>query len=186
LEELCWLSCSSELADSTKNPNAIVKKGSIMTTANNSALVYRQPPWIMRHVFDPLTLVLVGRLGMDDHNGTRVLEAKGRKSGVWRATPVRLLELDGKRYLVAIYGATNWVKNLRSQNTGRLRIGSRVTEFQAVELSGDEKLPVLRAYLKLYWNLVAQMTTVKSPDAPEGELMKAGLYHPVFRLEETD
>ena len=49
----------------------------------------------MRHLFDPLTLFLVGRLGMDDHNGTRVLEVKGRKSGLWRATPVRLLELDG-------------------------------------------------------------------------------------------
>ena len=154
-----------------------------MQSTNNSTSGYRQPPWIMRHIFDPLTLWLVGGLGMDDKNGTRVLEVKGRKSGIWRATPVRLLELDGRRYLVAMYGETNWVKNLRRQNIGRLRIGSHVTEFQAAELSGEEKLSVLRAYLRLYWKLVAQMTIVKSPDAPDEELVKAGLYHPVFRLE---
>ncbi|HUI87359.1 MAG TPA: nitroreductase family deazaflavin-dependent oxidoreductase [Anaerolineales bacterium] len=154
-----------------------------MTKTNNSALVYQRPPWVMRHLFDPLTLLLVGKLGMDDRNGTRVLEVKGRKSGIWRATPVRLLELNGHRYLVAMYGETNWVKNLRSQGEGRLRIGSHMDAFRAVELDGNEKLNALRAYLKLHWNLVAQMTTVKSPDAPEEELMKAGRYHPVFRLE---
>lgn len=154
-----------------------------MTSPNNPISAYRQPPWIMRHVFDPLTLWLVGRLGMDDHNGTRVLEVKGRRSGAWRATPVRLLEQNGQRYLVAMYGETNWVKNLRSQSTGRLRMGSRLTEFRAVELVGEEKLPVLRAYLKLYWTLVAQMTTVSSPDASDEELAKAAARHPVFKLE---
>jgi hypothetical protein len=38
----------------------------------------------MRHVFDPLTCVALGRLGLDDHNGTRALEVKGHISGIWR------------------------------------------------------------------------------------------------------
>ena len=154
-----------------------------MSRINNSALAYRQPPWIMRHLFDPLTLLLVGRLGMDDHNGTRVLEVKGRRSGLWRTTPVRLLEVDDQRYLVAMYGETSWVKNLRSLGGGRLRMGNRVQEFQAVELAGEEKLKVLRAYLKRYWSLVAQMTTVTSPNASNEELAQAAASHPVFHLE---
>jgi hypothetical protein len=56
----------------------------------------RRSPWIMQHVFDPLTLFAVGRLGLDDHNGTRVLEVKGRTSGQWRANPVKLIEVDGR------------------------------------------------------------------------------------------
>lgn len=152
-------------------------------TTNNSALADRQPPWIMRHIFDPLTLLLVGKLGMDDHNGTRMLEVRGRKSGLWRATPVRLLELDGQRYLVAMYGETSWVKNLRSLGGGRFRMGSHVEEFRAVELEEEEKLKVLRAYLKRYWSLVAQMTTIASPDASDEEFAKVAVRYPVFKLE---
>ncbi len=144
---------------------------------------YRQPPWIMRHVFDPLTRFLVGRLGMDDHNGTRVLEVKGRSSGIWRATPVKLLELNGQRYLVAMYGETQWVKNLRSQSQARLRLGRQVIDFRAVELADTEKLPILRAYLKRWWSLVARMTPVTSPDAPDAEIVGVASMYPVFRLE---
>jgi len=143
----------------------------------------RRPPWIMRSVVDPLTLLAVGRLGMDDHNGTRVIEVRGRASGLWRATPVKLLELDGQRYLVAMYGQTGWAKNLRAQGGGRLRLGRAVTPFRAVELSDADKLPVLRAYLKRWWSLVASMTTITSPDASDDDLARAAPQHPVFRLE---
>jgi len=144
---------------------------------------YRRPPWIMLHVVDPLTVLAVGRLGLDDHNGTRVLEVKGRTSGVWRATPVKMLELDGRRYLVAMYGKTQWVKNLRAQGSGRMRLGRQVTDFRATELEGEEKVPVLRAYMKRWWSLVAQMTTVTSPDAPDEAIRRAAGLHPVFWLE---
>lgn len=148
-----------------------------------SITAYRQPPWIMRHLFDPLTRFLVGRLGLDDHKGTRVIQVKGRSSGVWRSTPVRVLDLDGRRYLVAMYGESNWAKNLRAQGGGRLRMGNHVTDFRAVELIGEEKLPVLRAYFKRWWSLVGKMTTVTSPDAPDEEIAKAASIHPIFRLE---
>jgi deazaflavin-dependent oxidoreductase (nitroreductase family) len=143
----------------------------------------RRPPWIMRHVIDPLALFAVGWLGLDDHAGTRVLEVKGRASGVWRATPVRLLEMDGRRYLVAMYGETQWVKNLRAQGGGRFRMGGKITDFQALELSDKDKHPALRAYMKRYWSLVSGMTSVTSPDAPDEEIARAAPMHPVFRLE---
>ena len=143
----------------------------------------QRPPWIMVHVVDPLTVVLVGRLGLDDHNGTRVIEVRGRTSGAWRARPVKLLELDGQRYLVGMYGETQWVRNLRAAGGGRLRMGARVTDFRAVELAGDAKLPVLRAYFRRWWSLVARLTPVTSPEAPDAEILGAAAGVPVFRLE---
>lgn len=145
--------------------------------------VYRRSSWLMRHVVNPITLLAVGRLGLDDHNGTRVLEVQGRVSRRWRATPVRLLDLDGHDYLVAPQGETDWVRNLRARGSGRLRLGSHVTEFRAVEIDDEEKLRALRAYFTRYWSLVARMTVVTSPDVPDNELMRTVPLHPVFRLE---
>src|SRR5271170_6384035 len=39
-----------------------------------------------------------------------VLETRGRKTGRVFATPVNLLEMDGRRYLVAVRGETGWVR----------------------------------------------------------------------------
>jgi hypothetical protein len=96
---------------------------------------------------------------------------------------VRLLELDGRRYLVALQGKTHWVRNLRAQGSGRLRLGGHVTEFRAVELTGEEKLPVLRAYFRRWWPQSAALTTVTSPDAPDEEITRAAPLHPAFMLE---
>lgn len=161
---------------STREPQA-------MKRASDATPAARRLPWIMRHVVDPLTRIAVGRLGLDDHNGTRVLEVKGRTSGIWRATPVKLLELDGRRYLVAMYGETDWVRNLRVQGGGRLRLGSHVTDFQVVELADADKLPILRAYFRQWWSLVARMTPITSPHAPDEEFGRAAPLYPVFLLE---
>ena len=158
------------------------------TTTNPSASqplpARRLPPWIMRRVVDPLTIWAVGGLGLDDHNGTRVIEVRGRSSGAWRATPVKLLELDGQRYLVAMYGETGWAKNLRAAHgAGRIRMGKVITDFTAVELPDAARLPVLRAYFRRWWSLVARMTPVTSPEAPDAVLAAAAHLHPVFRLD---
>jgi deazaflavin-dependent oxidoreductase (nitroreductase family) len=145
---------------------------------------YHRPSWIMLRIFDPLTRLLVGKFGMDDRNGTRVLEVQGRASGLWRATPVKLLELDGQRYLVAMYGTTDWSKNLRARGFGRIRFGRQVFAFRAHELADDQKIPILRAYLKRWWSLVAQMTPITSPNAPDAQIAGAAYLHPVFSLEE--
>ena len=145
---------------------------------------YRPLPWIMPHIIDPLTRFAVGRLGLD-HDGVRVLEIKGRMSGIWRATPVRVLELDGHQYLVAPQGQTQWVRNLRVQRRGRLRLGGRVTEFEAEELADESKVPVLRAYFRRWWSQTASLTTLTAPDAPDAEVMRAAPLHPAFRLMST-
>jgi hypothetical protein len=54
----------------------------------------------------------------------------------------------GARYIVALRGETQWVRNLRASGEGRLRKGRRIEEFTATELADDEEVLLLRAYLK--------------------------------------
>ena len=60
---------------------------------------YRRPGWFTRHVLNPSVAGLT-RLGVSVW-GSRVLEVKGRKSGLPRRNPVNLLTLDDRQYLVA-------------------------------------------------------------------------------------
>ncbi len=114
--------------------------------------------------------------------GSRVLEVRGRKSGEPRRTPVNLLEVEGERYLVAPRGDTQWVRNLRAAGEGTLLVGRRREPFGAVELSEQERAPILRAYLRRWaWEVGAFFDGV-SANSSEQELQEAASKHPVFRL----
>jgi deazaflavin-dependent oxidoreductase (nitroreductase family) len=140
----------------------------------------RRPGWLTKHVFNAL-VSLAMRLGMSVL-GSRILEVPGRRSGEPRRTPVNLLTLDGGRYLVAPRGETQWVRNLRASGGGRLLLGRRSEAFSAHELSDEQKLPVLRAYLKRWKAEVGVFFEGVGPDASEQELAAAAPRHPVFRL----
>jgi deazaflavin-dependent oxidoreductase (nitroreductase family) len=141
---------------------------------------YRTPDWFTRHVLNPLvaglTRVGVGVLG------SRVLRVRGRKSGAWRENPVNLLTFEGGRYLVAPRGETQWVRNLRHSGGGELRLGRRSEPFTATEVADDDKLPVLRAYLKRWrWEVGAFFGGV-GPASSDADLRAEARYHPVFRV----
>ena len=142
---------------------------------------YQRPGWFTKYVFNPIVAGLT-RLGVS-LVGSRVLEVRGRKSGEWRRTPVNPLEHDGERYLVAPRGETQWVRNLRaSGGEGRLRKGLRTEKFSATELPDDEKLPLLRAYLKKWaWEVGAFFQGVGA-DAPDEDLRRIAPLHPIFRI----
>lgn len=108
---------------------------------------------------------------------------RGRKSGQWRSTPVNLLSFDGKRYLVAPRGETQWVRNLRAAGGGELVLGRRTEAFRAVELSDTEKPPVLRAYLKRWKAEVGIFFDGVSAGSPEDDLARIAPRHPVFSVE---
>jgi deazaflavin-dependent oxidoreductase (nitroreductase family) len=141
---------------------------------------YQRPGWFTTNVFNRLVAALT-RLGVSVY-GSRVLEVQGRKSGEWRQTPVNLLSYDGADYLVAPRGHTQWVKNLRASGRGRLRVGRRTEPFTAVELSDDEKPPLLRAYLKKWKFEVGAFFGGVGPDSSDDELRRIAPDHPVFRL----
>jgi deazaflavin-dependent oxidoreductase (nitroreductase family) len=144
---------------------------------------YQRPGWFTKHVFNPIVGALT-RLGVS-LVGSRVLEVRGRKSGEWRRTPVNPLEFEGERYIVAPRGETQWVRNLRASCQGRLRKGLRTEEFTATELADDEKLPLLRAYLKKWaWEVGAFFQGVGA-DAPDDDLRRIAPLHPIFRISSS-
>lgn len=114
--------------------------------------------------------------------GSRILYVRGRKTGEWRSTPVNLLVFEGERYLVAPRGHTQWVRNLRVAGEGRLRLGRREERFVPVELADDEKVPVIRAYLKKWaWEVGAFFDDLRAT-SPDEDLRAAAPGFPVFRL----
>ena len=141
---------------------------------------YQRPGWFTTNVFNRAVARLT-RMGVSVY-GSRVLEVRGRKSGQWRSTPVNLLRLEGTEYLVAPRGHTQWVKNLRAGGGGRLRVGRRVQEFRATELSDHDKAPILRAYLKKWKFEVGVFFGGVGPDASDDELLRIAPDHPVFRI----
>jgi deazaflavin-dependent oxidoreductase (nitroreductase family) len=141
---------------------------------------YQRPGWFTTNVFNRLVAALT-RMGISVF-GSRVLEVIGRRSGEWRQTPVNLLDYEDARYLVAPRGQTEWVKNLRASNQGRLRVGRRVEPFTAVELSDDEKPALLRAYLKRWKFEVGVFFGGVGPDSSDEDLRRIAPDHPVFRL----
>ena len=141
---------------------------------------YQRPGWFTKRVFNPLVAGLT-RLGVS-LAGSRVLEVRGRKSGEWRRTPVNPLTYEGERYIVAPRGETQWVRNLRASGEGRLRRGRRIEQFTATELPDDEKVLLLRAYLKKWaWEVGAFFQGVGA-DAPDEDLRRIAPLHPVFRI----
>jgi deazaflavin-dependent oxidoreductase (nitroreductase family) len=141
---------------------------------------YQRPGWFTKRVFNPVVAGIT-RLGVS-LVGSRVLEVRGRKSGEWRGTPVNPLQIEGDRYIVAARGETQWVRNLRASGEGRLRKGRRTEEFTAAEVSDDEKVPLLRAYLKKWaWEVGAFFQGVGA-DASDDELRRIASLHPIFRI----
>jgi deazaflavin-dependent oxidoreductase (nitroreductase family) len=142
---------------------------------------YQKPGWFTQHVFNP-TVALLTRAGISVW-GSRELRVRGRKSGEWRSNPVNLLTIDGTRYLVAPRGHTQWVRNLRVAGEGELRVGRRTEAFRSTELADDDKVPILRAYLKRWKAEVGVFFGGVSATSPEEDLRRIAPDHPVFRVE---
>jgi deazaflavin-dependent oxidoreductase (nitroreductase family) len=140
----------------------------------------RRPGWFTAHVFNPLVAAITRR-GFS-LLGSRVLEVRGRTSGEPRRTPVNLLTVEGERYLVAPRGETQWVRNLRASGEGRLLLGRRSEPFASVEIDDQQKVPILRAYLKRWKAEVGVFFDGVRADSPEPQLRAAAPKHPVFRL----
>ncbi|HEY6222754.1 MAG TPA: nitroreductase/quinone reductase family protein [Gemmatimonadales bacterium] len=142
---------------------------------------YQRPDWFTKHVFNRLVAACT-RLGVSVW-GSRVLRVRGRKSGEWRSSPVNLLTYEGKQYLVAPRGHTQWVRNIRISGAGELVLGSRVQPFRAVEIPDDQKVPLLRHYLKRWKFEVGMFFGGVSDTSADSELRRIAPDHPVFRVD---
>lgn len=114
--------------------------------------------------------------------GSRVLAVRGRKSGEFRTNPVNLLTHDGKRYLVAPRGHTQWVRNLRVAGEGELRVGRRVERFVPTELADDDKPEILRAYLRRWKFEVGVFFDGVNAKAGDEKLREMAPGYPIFLI----
>jgi deazaflavin-dependent oxidoreductase (nitroreductase family) len=146
---------------------------------------YRKPGWFTTRVFNP-AIAFLTRRGLSVW-GSRVLEVRGRTSGEPRRTPVNLLTLDDRHYLVSPRGEGQWVRNARAAG-GRLAtiVGRRREEWVAHEVEGADKIPVLRAYLARWKAEVGVFFDGVSADSTDEELAAIAPRHPVFALERVE
>src|SRR5258708_25447867 len=97
----------------------------------NAASPSRVPRFVP--LFNPLAMRLLRRGRLMGPN--TLLTVRGRKSGEMRTTPVALVELDGRRWIIGTFGETNWVRNLRAAKAGIIEVGDPREDVHARELT---------------------------------------------------
>ena len=138
----------------------------------------QQPPPMFRAGNAVATTLL--RLGLP-MGPMYLLTVRGRKSGQQRTTPLAILELDGARYILAVYGVSDWVRNLRAAGTATLSRGRHKERITVTELPPKEAAAILKAtsgggpgFLRRYF----ETTPTSSLEQFEREAIR----HPVFKI----
>lgn len=143
-----------------------------------SQSTYRRPS-LAERFFNRAFGILVG-LGL----GLRynyLLQVRGRKSGRLYSTPVDLLELGGKRYLVAPRGRTQWSRNAEAAGEIALKRGRLRQRFALRALPDEEKPEILKAYLDRFATAVQRYFPVPAGSPSEAFALIAANY-PAFEL----
>jgi hypothetical protein len=133
-----------------------------------------QPPALINWAFRMMVRLGVGA------SYRYVITVRGRKTGRIHSIPVDVMELDGQKWLVAPYGISNWVRNVRVSNDVTLMRGGRSEAFKTEEAGAPEAVPVLRKY-------IAEVPVTRphfdaAPDSPDDAITAELPRHPVFRL----
>jgi deazaflavin-dependent oxidoreductase (nitroreductase family) len=117
---------------------------------------------------------------------TYLLTVRGRKSGQSRTTPIVVIQQDRQRYLLAPFGAVDWVRNLRAAGEATLTRGRRTERVRATELPTSEAARVLQGVLAAgnVPSFLMKYVTVTAESSHE-ELEAAAEHHPVFLLQAT-
>jgi deazaflavin-dependent oxidoreductase (nitroreductase family) len=129
---------------------------------------------LVNSVFQALT-----RLGLGA-SYRHILTVPGRKTGRPYSTPVDVIDLDDRRWLVAGYGPSNWVRNVRAAGEVTLSRGRRSDRLDDVEADALDAVPVLRKHMTEI--RVTRPSFDASPDSHDDDVAAELARHPVFRL----
>ena len=136
-------------------------------------------PSSVEALFNRFFGLLVGwGLGLS-HN--YLVQVKGRKSGRIYSTPVDVLDYNGKRFLVAPRGETEWVRNARVSGEVWLKRGTSRRQYALRALDNREKPEILKEYLNRYKTTVQRYFSVPASAELEAFSGIAPRY-PVFEL----
>ncbi len=145
----------------------------------NSSVPEFRAPTLVERGFNRVFGFLVG-IGLGfSHN--YLLQVRGRKSGKLFSTPVDLLELGGKRFLVAPRGRTQWVRNAEAAGEVTLKKGRTQRKFRLRPIPDADKPEILKAYLDNFRREVQTYFPVPagSPVQAFAELVQS---YPAFEL----
>ena len=132
------------------------------------AAPYRKSGFFNNRVVNPL----MAALGL-----APALTVRGRASGRRYTMPVLPLDYEGKRYLVAPRGNTQWARNLRAAGECELRAGGRKSRYTAREIPAAQRAPLVAAYVKRYGSKYGGFVAKEFAALPDPT------DHPVFLLE---
>ena len=114
-----------------------------------------------------------------------LITVQGRKSGVPRTTPVALVEIGGRRWVIGTFGETNWVRNLRAAGEATLTTGRRHVAVKATELDVADRAAFFRDQLGPYVRHLrigpVLLSILDSRDVLDDPL-RAAQRRPVFEL----
>jgi deazaflavin-dependent oxidoreductase (nitroreductase family) len=114
-----------------------------------------------------------------------LLQVRGRKTGRLYSTPIDLLQLRGKSYLVAPRGRTQWVRNVEAAGELTLKKGSKRERYTIRAIAEAERPEILKAYLDAFRAEVQRYFPV--PAGSPVELFTAvAKSYPVFALIAAD
>ena len=110
-----------------------------------------------------------------------LLQVRGRKTGRMYSTPIDLLELEGRRFLVAPRGRTEWVRNAEAAGEVALKKGTRRQKFRIRVVPNEEKPEILKAYLDRFKLTVQRYFPVRAGSEP-WDFVEVTERYPVFEL----
>jgi deazaflavin-dependent oxidoreductase (nitroreductase family) len=139
---------------------------------------FRQPSAGERFFNRAFGLLVGLGLGLS-HN--YLLQVRGRKSGKIYSTPIDLLELGGKRFLVAPRGRTQWVRNAEAAGEVLLKKGRSRQRCRILPIPDAGKPELLKAYLDRFKTTVQRYFPVPAGSPPQAFVQVASNY-PVFEL----
>lgn len=114
-----------------------------------------------------------------------LITIRGRKTGQLRTTPVALVDIGGRRWVIGTFGETNWVRNLRAAGEASVTVGRVQRNVRADELTVSDREAFFRDTLGPYVRslkigplLISALGAGDILDDPAG----AAEHRPVFEL----
>lgn len=137
----------------------------------------RAPRWLK--VANRLNVLLLRRgIGPAPQH---LLAVQGRRTGTLRTSPVAVLAIDGRRYVVAGYAGSDWVKNARAAGWANLIRGRDTQRVILAEVPLEQRSPILCEFVRQVPGGRSFLTVGRN--APAEELVRACEHHPVFLLQ---
>ncbi len=110
------------------------------------------------------------------------LTVTGRKSGQPRTVAVNIVEHDGKRYLVAPRGNTEWARNAIVAGGEAVIKRGKPEDVRLVDVPVAERAPIIQKYVKE--TAIVRGEFGLKEDSPLDEVQKVADRHPTFRIDQ--